>query len=162
MKELGIDRPRMRRSRRVATRQGIPAKLWWEVVSGGHFTCHWCGRRAGPSVKLEVDHIVPVSKGGTDDRWNLVPACRECNRSKGNQLLDEGVDREALDKLMESLGLKGSRVRGMAGTVPACPSAASEVMIVYLSGNLEPGGGRINGVRIARGEILELNAIHHA
>jgi 5-methylcytosine-specific restriction endonuclease McrA len=67
-----------------------------------------CGRRAGPSVKLEVDHIVPVSKGGTDDRWNLVPACRECNRSKGNQLLDDGVDREALDKLMESLGLKGS------------------------------------------------------
>jgi hypothetical protein len=40
MKELGIDRALRRRSRRVAMRQGIPAKLWWEVVGGGHFTCH--------------------------------------------------------------------------------------------------------------------------
>jgi 5-methylcytosine-specific restriction endonuclease McrA len=32
----------------------------------------------------EVDHIRPRSRGGTDYLRNLVPACIECNRSKGD------------------------------------------------------------------------------
>ena len=31
----------------------------------------------------EVDHVIPVAKGGTDDPSNLVPACGPCNRAKG-------------------------------------------------------------------------------
>jgi len=32
----------------------------------------------------EVDHSLPLSRGGTDYLRNLVPACIECNRIKGN------------------------------------------------------------------------------
>jgi len=32
----------------------------------------------------EVDHSRPISRGGTDYLRNLVPACIECNRSKGD------------------------------------------------------------------------------
>lgn len=46
--------------------------------------CVYCGEPA-----TQVDHIVPVSKGGTDDVSNLVPACRSCNSSKGNRDVDE-------------------------------------------------------------------------
>ena len=37
------------------------------------------------AVATEVDHIVPLSKGGTNDRENLAPACRPCNVKKGSR-----------------------------------------------------------------------------
>jgi len=37
----------------------------------------------------EVDHIVPVSKGGTDNPDNLTLACKKCNRSKFNKTVEE-------------------------------------------------------------------------
>lgn len=33
-----------------------------------------------------VDHIVPISVGGTDDPSNLQPACRECNSAKASRM----------------------------------------------------------------------------
>src|SRR5688500_16169226 len=48
----------------------------------GHL-CEYC--RAPESVfnfPFEVDHFVPLSKGGTDDLKNLVLACRACNAYK--------------------------------------------------------------------------------
>lgn len=46
--------------------------------------CEYCGDDAE-----ELDHLIPVSKGGTDDPENLVHACKRCNRSKnGKDLAD--------------------------------------------------------------------------
>lgn len=47
----------------------------------GSRPCHWCGAPA-----TEVDHLVPVAAGGTDDLGNLVPSCQRCNRSKGKKV----------------------------------------------------------------------------
>ena len=44
------------------------------VAANGH--CHWCGKRA---KKLTIDHVVPVSRGGTNEIDNLVFACFDCN-----------------------------------------------------------------------------------
>ena len=41
--------------------------------------CAYCGGRA----QVGVDHEVPLSAGGSDDFWNVVPSCRSCNSSKG-------------------------------------------------------------------------------
>lgn len=38
---------------------------------------------------LEVDHIIPVSEGGSDEMDNLTTSCWECNRGKGATLLDD-------------------------------------------------------------------------
>lgn len=35
---------------------------------------------------LTVDHRMPKSKGGTDDEWNLVTACRSCNGTKKDKV----------------------------------------------------------------------------
>ena len=51
------------------------------------YTCQYCGAVMPPD--LEVDHIVPRSRGGTDRPDNLVAACHECNRRKGNQTATE-------------------------------------------------------------------------
>lgn len=42
--------------------------------------CAYCGKHA-----VTVDHIVPKSKGGTEDSWNLVACCKSCNFRKGNR-----------------------------------------------------------------------------
>ena len=44
--------------------------------------CAYCGNAA-----TGYDHIIPVSKGGTDDANNLVPCCPDCNREKNNRPL---------------------------------------------------------------------------
>ncbi|WP_412758748.1 HNH endonuclease [Metabacillus fastidiosus] len=33
---------------------------------------------------MHVDHVIPVSKGGTDNRNNLVTACQDCNSGKND------------------------------------------------------------------------------
>lgn len=54
------------------------------MLAAGGFRCHYCGRRAGPDVTLQLDHRIPVSAGGTNDRSNLVPACTACNQGKSD------------------------------------------------------------------------------
>lgn len=51
----------------------------------GH-KCRYCGSNQGP---FDVDHIVPVARGGGDEIGNLVLACVPCNHSKGAKLLRE-------------------------------------------------------------------------
>ena len=47
-------------------------------------TCAYCGAQ---HVPLEIEHITPRSKGGSDRVSNLTLACRPCNQKKGNQPL---------------------------------------------------------------------------
>ncbi|PNR88598.1 HNH endonuclease [Petrotoga sp. HWH.PT.55.6.1] len=48
--------------------------------------CAYCGKE---NVPLEIEHIVPKSKGGSDRISNLTLACHECNQKKNNQSIDE-------------------------------------------------------------------------
>lgn len=49
--------------------------------------CWWCGHVVGDVY--DVDHRIPLSRGGTDDPENLVISCRSCNRKKGAKLPHE-------------------------------------------------------------------------
>jgi hypothetical protein len=49
-------------------------------------TCAYCGKT---NVPLEVEHIIPKSRGGTDRVSNLTIACRKCNLKKGNKTAEE-------------------------------------------------------------------------
>jgi hypothetical protein len=57
--------------------------LRFEVFKRDNFRCVYCGRTP-PEVILEVDHILPKSKNGSDDINNLVTSCSDCNRGKSN------------------------------------------------------------------------------
>lgn len=72
----------------MGERKPISKKLRFEVFKRDKFTCQYCGAQA-PEVVLEVDHIVPISQGGTNDIMNLVTSCFDCNRGKGKKILSD-------------------------------------------------------------------------
>ena len=49
-----------------------------------NYACIYCDIHAS-KAKMEIDHVVPKSKGGTDSLNNLVLSCNACNQAKGNQ-----------------------------------------------------------------------------
>lgn len=61
----------------------ISKKIRFEVFKRDGFVCQYCGKHP-PEVTLEIDHIQPKSKKGTDDINNLITACFDCNRGKTN------------------------------------------------------------------------------
>lgn len=67
-------------------RQPIGKKLRFEIFKRDSFQCIYCGR-VPPEILLEVDHITPVSKGGSNDESNLITSCKDCNIGKGNRSL---------------------------------------------------------------------------
>ncbi len=56
------------------------------VFARDDYTCIYCSERGGI---LECDHIVPISRGGTNEPSNLGTACRKCNRSKRAKSVEE-------------------------------------------------------------------------
>ena len=60
----------------------ISKKLRFEVFKRDSFTCQYCGQQA-PNVVLHLDHVRPISDGGTTDILNLITACVACNSEKG-------------------------------------------------------------------------------
>lgn len=61
------------------SRRHIPNQVRRDVLSSGPCV------RCGTFEVLTVDHILPVSHGGGDERSNLQPMCFSCNVSKGNR-----------------------------------------------------------------------------
>jgi CRISPR/Cas system Type II protein with McrA/HNH and RuvC-like nuclease domain len=61
----------------------VSQKTRFDVFKRDGFTCQYCGCKS-PEVILEVDHVTPVSKGGTNDFDNLITSCRKCNRGKSD------------------------------------------------------------------------------
>lgn len=61
-------------------RSKMTLKKRWNVLERDNHKCVACGS----NDRLEVDHIKPVSKGGTSDECNLQVLCFKCNRGKSN------------------------------------------------------------------------------
>lgn len=65
----------------------LSSRVRFEVLKRDAFRCQYCGKQAGAGAELEIDHIIPRAKGGTDDKENLITACKECNNGKSSKEL---------------------------------------------------------------------------
>jgi hypothetical protein len=75
-------------------RKAISNGTRFNIFNRDNFRCTYCGRSSSEDgVKLEVDHIIPVVKGGKNTEENLTTACYECNRGKNAKLLNKPLDK---------------------------------------------------------------------
>ena len=56
----------------------------WRKTEG---LCWYCGKDF--KDRMTIDHVQPVSQGGSDELDNLVPCCKSCNSAKGGRSVDE-------------------------------------------------------------------------
>ena len=70
-------------------RYSISNRMRWLVLQRDGFRCVKCGQAASSMVSLEVDHIVPVAKGGFDTIENLQTLCNRCNSGKADTLSED-------------------------------------------------------------------------
>lgn len=65
-------------------------KLRESIKTRDHFTCCRCGNSIyqEPNLLLEIDHIIPVAKGGCTEEGNLQTLCWKCNRAKGDKIME--------------------------------------------------------------------------
>ena len=71
-------------------RSQMTQTLRYDVMKRDHFRCVLCGRSADDGVKMHVDHIVPVAKGGKTVMSNLRTLCEDCNRGKRDKYDENG------------------------------------------------------------------------
>lgn len=94
------DNPQMARAN---DKRHVHRRRLWKEASG-HFKitsreiadlysspCVYCGSL----TNIEMDHVVPLSRGGRHSIGNLVPACQSCNRSKSGYLITEWRKRKS-------------------------------------------------------------------
>ncbi len=87
-----VDDAHVRRERTRARQ--LRASPWWksQLAKG---LCYHCGKSFPPN-ELTMDHLIPVARGGTSTKGNVVPACFACNQAKAAQMPAE--------QILESLG----------------------------------------------------------
>lgn len=66
----------------VFIRKPLLAAVRSAVWDASHGRCHYCEKPLHPFNDFQVDHVVAVSQGGTNDPDNLVASCRACNSQK--------------------------------------------------------------------------------
>lgn len=69
-----------------ATRKSLGRKVRQKVLE-----CAAC-KACGSTNDLEIDHVVPIARGGGDDLDNLQALCGTCNAAKGTKTMDEFLE----------------------------------------------------------------------
>jgi 5-methylcytosine-specific restriction endonuclease McrA len=88
VKQFKANDRRKRRAAKNASRGSFTAKEFEELCERYGNRCLSCGVTG---VVLEADHVVPLTKGGSDDISNIQPLCRSCNRRKFVAIVDYRV-----------------------------------------------------------------------
>ena len=85
-----------KRSRKLsAPGSGISRPEWEARLAWFNHSCLYCG---AAGVKLTLDHVEPLARGGWDTPGNAVPACVPCNASKNDRFLLEWLWARADEK----------------------------------------------------------------
>ena len=72
-----------RRARKLSTACLVTERDIQRLLARHRFACAYCGETG----RLDIDHVVPLKRGGRHAIGNLLPACRTCNASKNARFL---------------------------------------------------------------------------
>lgn len=68
-------------------RKAISKGRRFDIFTRDGFKCRYCGKTSVETT-LVIDHVIPFSKGGSEDDDNLVTSCQACNAGKLNKSLE--------------------------------------------------------------------------
>jgi len=67
------------------TRESVPYSTRHLLLNKGKVSCHYCGLEStNARADFHLDHIIPVTRGGTSEFNNIIPSCPKCNQEKTN------------------------------------------------------------------------------
>lgn len=81
---LGAQTRRRQRKRGNPDSVGVSSRDWQRLVDRYRGRCAYCNRTP---ERLEMEHVIPLMRGGRHAIGNVLPACRSCNASKRDKLL---------------------------------------------------------------------------
>jgi 5-methylcytosine-specific restriction endonuclease McrA len=97
------------RAKILGVKSTLTRQEWEEVVREANFKCHVCGKKVSLEIssplRLSLDHIEPMSRGGDNVKSNVAPAHRICNQSRNSMTLEEFDD--WLTSVVNYRGLNG-------------------------------------------------------
>lgn len=123
-------------------RRGITPKLRKFILDNGAL-CTYCG-----FIATEIDHVVPVSRGGGVALANLAPACVECNAEKSDNTVAEWAANRMADGKPWPIPDYTSRLRAVldSGKLP---------MPAEFSADITEWFAEIGGYKVLRGLLVD-------
>jgi 5-methylcytosine-specific restriction endonuclease McrA len=76
---------RNRKRRNLLSGSNIAPQEIKDLIKNSNSRCHYCNS----SQEIQIDHYIPLSKGGSHNINNLVVACKECNLAKKDKLPED-------------------------------------------------------------------------
>ena len=76
---------KIRKAQKQASETHYTLEQWSSLVAEYGRQCLCCLKS---SIKLTADHVIPLSRGGSDGIENIQPLCGRCNPSKGTRIID--------------------------------------------------------------------------
>lgn len=72
----------------------LTLREWKDRLEDFEHSCAYCGEAFDDERRPEIEHLLPLSRGGVHRVENVVPACADCNKRKGTMTYDEFMEKE--------------------------------------------------------------------
>ena len=103
----------------AVVRGEVSDSLRYDILNRDNFTCVLCGASAKQGVRLHVDHIIPIAKGGKSIPQNLRTLCERCNIGKSDKT-EGSAQTEQSEQICKWCGSKLSLRQGKNGEFYGC------------------------------------------
>ena len=98
LEKFGKKRERSQKYLNRTKRLPIPKPIRDQVAARDKFNCYYCCRNYQVlrtlDIKIQIDHIIPLAIGGSNEASNLAFTCQQCNRDKNTEIWQRGCRKD--------------------------------------------------------------------